>query len=286
MAKRLRCFTLLELLIVMTILAVVAALVVPAGAMAWETAYMAECQSNMRQLCMAMFRFAAKHDGRLPGGKDDPPSLEWLGDSEEAEEEGLWLCPQNGALYTYVRSEKLYVCPKDRRYSQEEAEAWGKKPLFEPGLGNGRFSYTMPKILAGASLRLLLRSYSHYKDIAGDRQRMMVPMLIEEDPEHWLGTKDWDGSWRKSDAFSDRHFDGCTIGFVDGHVENRKMPPLMNADDLKLQTMMGERSFGKDEDWRWEKGIDHWYNNKTTKTHISSDVDDWWLKNDGSAISP
>lgn len=265
MAKRLRCFTLIEVLIVITILVVVAALVLPAGALAWETAHMTECQSNMRQLCMAMFRFATKHDGRLPGGEDDIPSLEWLGNSKEAEEEGLWLCPQNGALYIYVQSEKPYVCPKDRRVSQEETKARGEQPPFEPGLGNGRFSYTMPEILAGASLRLVLRSYSHYKDIAGDRQRMMVPVLIEEDPAHWLGTEKWDGSWDGSDGFSDRHFDGCTIGYVDGHVENRKMPPLMEAKDLKLQTMMGERPFGAKERWTWEYGIDHWYNDKTKK---------------------
>lgn len=64
--RRARCFTLLELLVVMAIVAVLAGLLLPALAKAKETAQMTYCSNNMRQLGIATYGYVTDRDGWLP----------------------------------------------------------------------------------------------------------------------------------------------------------------------------------------------------------------------------
>jgi prepilin-type processing-associated H-X9-DG protein len=117
----------------------------------------------------------------------------------------------------------------------------------------------MPSLLVGASVARLSQCHSEYTDLEGVRQRTNVPLLIEEDTEYWVGYGYPDGSWGSSDSFSGRHFNGCNIGYLDGHVEHRQMPPGMNAYDLYLHTPKGSSiTFGR-HGFRWASGLDDWY---------------------------
>lgn len=64
--NRRRGFTLVELLVVITILAVLAALLLPAIANARQRADRAACASNLRQQILAVNAYAADNDGYLP----------------------------------------------------------------------------------------------------------------------------------------------------------------------------------------------------------------------------
>lgn len=61
-------FTLLELLVVITIISILAALLLPALARAREQANRIACASNMKQLGLVFLMFADEHGGQLPAG--------------------------------------------------------------------------------------------------------------------------------------------------------------------------------------------------------------------------
>ena len=64
--ERNRGFTLIELLVVIAIIAILAAILFPVFARARENARKANCQSNMKQLGLAILQYAQDHDETLP----------------------------------------------------------------------------------------------------------------------------------------------------------------------------------------------------------------------------
>lgn len=77
--NRSRGFTLLELLVVITIISILATLLLPGISAALENTRRLSCANNMRQIGMALMMFADEHDGKLPPGH---PNGFW-GDAED-----------------------------------------------------------------------------------------------------------------------------------------------------------------------------------------------------------
>lgn len=97
-------FTLVELLVVVAIIAILAALILPALSRARESSRGISCVNNIRQLGIASTVYAGDF-GRLPSFLD-------------------WLYPRNvpppgnsditkGQLYPYVKSKDVYRCPSE-----------------------------------------------------------------------------------------------------------------------------------------------------------------------------
>jgi len=62
-----QAFTLVELLVVIAVLAILAALLLPALSRSKTEAYEAQCVNNLKQLGTAIQMYADEHDDRLPG---------------------------------------------------------------------------------------------------------------------------------------------------------------------------------------------------------------------------
>ena len=71
-----KAFTLIELLFVIVIVAILAALLVPALSRVIENSRTTQCASNLRQIGTAMFLFAGEHGGYFP---ESGATIPWEG---------------------------------------------------------------------------------------------------------------------------------------------------------------------------------------------------------------
>ena len=104
-----KAFTLVELLVTISIIGLLAGLAIPAIQTARETAQVGGCMSNIRQLTTAMLAAASDNDGRIFAG--DGSTSGW------ATLSGGGTTVTNGFLWTngYVKDTKVFLCPHGRK---------------------------------------------------------------------------------------------------------------------------------------------------------------------------
>ena len=96
-----RGFTLIELLVVIAIIAILAAILFPVFQSVRENARRAACESNMKQLGIAITQYTQDSDERLPMGSSAGRDNFGAGDG--------WA----GRIYPFVKSAGAFACPDD-----------------------------------------------------------------------------------------------------------------------------------------------------------------------------
>ncbi|MGO8767070.1 MAG: prepilin-type N-terminal cleavage/methylation domain-containing protein [Limisphaerales bacterium] len=227
-------FTLLELLVVIAVIGILAALLLPVLSQAKSRAQNIECLSNLRQLELSCHLYSADFDDFLVpnqvGGFVTAPAptptngvISANTNTYAVSNPNSW-CPglapydttpqdiQNGLLYSYNRSPAIYHCPSDistvvgypnllrtRSYCMDIS-------LNCQDAANTYIKY--PEILQPPPNDLFVFIDTHEEDIFDATFGIFGPDSPWAD--YWL------------DLPADRHSQGANLSFADGHVEHWK----------------------------------------------------------------
>lgn len=153
-----RGFTLLELLVIIAIIVILAAIFLPVFAQVREKGRQSTCLSNLRQLGQAYMAYAQDWDEQFPLMVQaptrrfnvywSPPNL--VPESRNNPElQAMYSTMGANALYPYTRNYKIWACP-----SSELAEQFPGDPIyreFTPGVKPTEISYQFNGLLGALS---------------------------------------------------------------------------------------------------------------------------------------
>lgn len=115
-------FTLTELLVVIAVIAILAALLLPALASSKVSAQRIKCVSNLHQLALATHLYWDDNNSRCfryAGSVTNSGQIYWFGWLAQGAEGQRQFDPEPGALYPYLRGRGIEVCPAFDYYSSQ-----------------------------------------------------------------------------------------------------------------------------------------------------------------------
>lgn len=193
-------FTLIELLIVIAIIALLAAILFPVFGRARENARRTSCQSNLKQIMLATQQYVQDYDERFP--------LDVVSGVAGVEPFG-WA----DALLVYSKSTQIYQCPSDTMPAPTTPDQPNYTDYFyNLGLARGNGGDVNSRVgahLAQLDFPSLTISYG-----CMDNARSVPGKAYVTD--RGGGGQGLAGS---SNVGWDKHLEGVTVAFSDGHVK-------------------------------------------------------------------
>jgi prepilin-type N-terminal cleavage/methylation domain-containing protein/prepilin-type processing-associated H-X9-DG protein len=237
---RRRGFTLIELLVVIAIIAILAAILFPVFAQAREAARKASCQSNLKQISLALSMYTQDYDEMLASANINPVGLpdgraftwDWVV-QPYVKNSGIFKCPSSSAVanpgdwpLTYGMNYRLPQFSPTQL--DDAAPLWGANSISLAGL-------KAPADTAWVA------------DNAWVDNPTAMP-VHQEDPSKWmLRTNAWNpygytrfpqdppdqgyvGCCYNGDPWrpAPRHQNGTNVAFCDGHVKFYRTQALVN----------------------------------------------------------
>lgn len=227
-----RGFTLLELLVSVSVTVVLASLLLPALASTRQRTDRVQCVDNQRQIILAWSLFANDHRGRLPangyspaGGSLTEPRwvqgyLNPMVAASDLANEELLRNPAYSQLAAYLPRAEVYHCPADR-----------PKDNVNSALASRIRSYSMNAYVGWASivqrpLQPGYRVFLNWDDMnSPGPARVMVLLDVRAESICWpfYGVNMNSGADAQFFAYpASYHGGGAQIVFADGHVEHHK----------------------------------------------------------------
>lgn len=200
-----RAFTLIEILVVLGIIALLAAIIFPAFATARGKARSATCQSNLKQLGAAMTMYIGDYE-RYPRALDPSDKFTpdmWNGfPAYKALIDLMPLLPE--AMNSYTKSDAVWKCPSDSGF--DEIEKSGLAINARPTCFNAPRT-DKPGIFG---MSYFYRTELTFKNLADDFLGRPAEINVLFD-----GHGDWHGS-----GFLGTQRKRYNVLFADGHVKN------------------------------------------------------------------
>jgi prepilin-type N-terminal cleavage/methylation domain-containing protein len=213
-------FTLLELLVVITLIVILASLAVPALSRANNLGRTVVCANNLRQLGIATATYSLDNIGKLPD------ILSWVyarsGDLTTGYKTGDLT---SGKLYPYLNNARVYLCPTDR------LELDAKPGPFRP-----------PRNFLSTTNSIRTCSYAincftcHVNDtsryLAATRTLLFLETdMAPNDVSGLVGPKNYKGT---SSAVTSRHNGTGHVMLCDSHIEKVKTATAECLQNSKL----------------------------------------------------
>jgi prepilin-type N-terminal cleavage/methylation domain-containing protein/prepilin-type processing-associated H-X9-DG protein len=189
-------FTIIELLMVIAIIGVIAALLMPAIGKARESGRRTQCTNNLRQIGIAMYIYIDEHDSRFPPVVDVP---DW------------WF----HLLEPYLDDLNVWKCPSYKEHNYGDTihfsygfNYWGLNDVTGGWHGKHINAVTSP------SQCIMISDGGRHSSDPADMSRCYI--------------------YKNSYMPSPRHSNGTNILFVGGHVKWHRIVdiPISGGDDL------------------------------------------------------
>ncbi len=205
-----RGFTLIELLVVIAIIAILAAILFPVFAKAREKARQASCQSNLKQIALAMLMYLQDWDERFPFevycNVPGFPNMCW--------DRYMVYFGGNGFIMPYIKNQDIWNCPSqsDKGWNKDPAYGWNKHLRLKKDA-----DLSQPA-------RIVM-----FADSCGIR---WFPYSVSQGC--CFGGRAWHhriGMCEEAEGRDGPHNEGANIAFCDGHVKWYKIRAIPDEDD-------------------------------------------------------
>jgi len=224
-------FTLIEILVVLAIISILAALLLPALSSAKAKGRQVGCVNNLKQLGLGFQMYAADNEGRLPentpAGRGNNPWV--LGNLKNAAEATNQTLIRQSKLFPYASHVACYRCPAD------PSQVGGSPRVRSYSMNGWMGSRSMETDSRPAGYRTFVRE----SELAAARPATLWVLLDEHeasiDDGWFLVTMDDSQPFASYPAT--RHQNGYGLNFADGHVESKKLrdPNSQSLGALKPQ---------------------------------------------------
>lgn len=244
-------FTLIELLIVIAIIAILAAMLLPALNSAREKARAGMCISNLKQIGTACYNYAGDYNGYMPplgseGILEDRYASPWAKNLKNGkylpDNTSVVYCPSLGAS-NHAQASKLELW--DSKYSPdfrgENGSVYGMIAPFKDDMGcswnySSRFiklgtpsqfnRYLVPwggelPTLTASTFPFMADSAALYKDLTGAEQTW-----------HFYWSSNW-GAQKRGGKVHLRHTRNANVLLLDGHVSSMSYQRLVSEAKFK-----------------------------------------------------